>query len=280
MEQPHIVTNVYPWMTFYRRDNRDWNADVSAGLDEVLSTGVQGFEGMGDNPAQVQELGEQLTERGLEMRSLYVNSVLHDPNQAKTSIESVLAIAEVAHLHGCRILVTNPSPIRWGGPENKSDTELIEQAKNLDMLGQALGEMGIALAYHNHDVELRKGAREFHHMLNGTDPEWVKFCLDAHWVFRGCGDSEVALFDVVELYLERIVELHLRQSESGIWTEVFSMEGDIDYKRLFSRLDKAGLRPLLVLEQAVEKGSGTDHDAVSAHQQGVRALFDALEGLS
>ena len=27
-------------------------------------------------------------------------------------------------------------------------------------------------------------------LLTATDPELVRLCLDAHWVFRGCGDSE------------------------------------------------------------------------------------------
>ena len=85
----------------------------------------------------------------------------------------------------------------------------------------------MVLAYHNHDAEMREGAREFHHMLTGTDPANVKLCLDAHWIYRGSGNSQVALFDIVEIYVDRIVELHLRQSHDGIWSEVFG-EGDIN----------------------------------------------------
>ena len=32
----HIATNVYPWITFYRRDERDFNASLDAGLAEVI----------------------------------------------------------------------------------------------------------------------------------------------------------------------------------------------------------------------------------------------------
>jgi inosose dehydratase len=116
-------------------------------------------------------------------------------------------------------------------------------------------------------------------MLTATDPANVKFCLDAHWVFRGCGDSQVALFDAVEHYGSRIVELHLRQSRGGIWTEVFTGEGDIDYARLGAWLTRRGLKPHLVLEQAVEGGSPKTLDAVTAHRQGleqVRRLFGGL----
>jgi inosose dehydratase len=104
-------------------------------------------------------------------------------------------------------------------------------------------------------------------MLTATNPENVKLCLDAHWVFRGCGDSQVALFDSLEHYGSRIVELHLRQSSGGVWTEVFTGKGDIDYERLVGWLRKHGIKPHLVLEQAVENGSPHTMDAATAHKQ-------------
>jgi inosose dehydratase len=112
--------------------------------------------------------------------------------------------------------------------------------------------MGLVLSYHNHDIELRNAAREFHHMMVGTDPDFVTLCLDAHWVYRGSGNSSVALFDVLKLYGSRITELHLRQSKENIWTEVFS-EGDINYPKLAKYLLEIGIRPHIVLEQAAEK---------------------------
>jgi inosose dehydratase len=113
-------------------------------------------------------------------------------------------------------------------------------------------------------------------MLTATDPAHVKFCLDVHWVFRGCGDSQVAIFDVLEHYGERIVELHLRQSKDGVWTETFGAGGDIDYPRLAVWLRRHRIRPLLTLEQAVEAKSPRTTDAITAHRAGVRdvrALF-------
>jgi inosose dehydratase len=130
--------------------------------------------------------------------------------------------------------------------------------------------MGLVLAYHNHDAELRAGGREFHHMLTATKAEHVKFCLDAHWVYRGCQDSSVALFDVVEHYGDRIVELHLRQSTGGVWDETFG-KGDIDYARLATWLKARKLKPLLCLEQAVEAKSTNKLDAIKAHQQSLAA---------
>ena len=270
-----IATNVYPWMTFYRRAQRDWSADVDAGLGEVANAGLDGFEPIGDSTQQIQQLGPLLAKHNLKMRSIYVNSKLHDAAAAEQSIAKVLNIAEAAKALGTSMVVTNPSPIGWGGDEDKSDQQLRVQARNLDALGRQLRQRGMVLAYHNHDAELRQGAREFHHMLTATNEDNVKLCLDAHWIFRGCGDSEVAVFDVVEHYHSRIVELHLRQSSQGIWTEAFALQGDIDYQRLMDRLSTLGISPYLVLEQAVESKSPNTMTAMEAHRQGVRNLVGA-----
>lgn len=275
----HIATNTYPWGTFARREGKNFTANTDEALAAIASCGLTGYEPALTAVAAFDGLAARLQKHGLEMRSLYVNSVLHDPAQAEKSIADVLAIARRAGETGTKIIVTNPSPLKWGGTENKTDDQLRGQAQALDRLGAELRKLGIALAYHNHDVELRHGAREYHHMLTATDPQNVKFCLDAHWVYRGCGNSQVALFDTLEHYGSRIVELHLRQSIGGVWTEVFTADGDIDYARLAGWLEKKRMKPHLVLEQAVEKGSPQTLDGVAAHRQSLahaRRIFAAL----
>ncbi|PQO38710.1 xylose isomerase [Blastopirellula marina] len=262
-----IFTQQYPWGTFYRRSNRD-AGDLNALLAEVKSCGLVGYEPIAGSPQQMKAIADAAKQHDLKVESLYVNSTLHDPGQAAASIQSVLDIAATAkEACGTRIIVTNPSPIQWGGSQNKSDKQLRTQANALDLLGAQLRKQGQQLAYHNHDIELREGARELHHMLASTDPDNVKFCLDAHWIFRGCGNSEVAVFDVVRLYKDRIVELHLRQSHDGIWDEAFG-SGDIDYDQLAEMLLDLETPPLLVLEQAVEGKTPNTAGAVEAHTIG------------
>ncbi len=274
----HLATNQYPWFTFYRREGRDWNQSADTALGEVAQAGLNGFEPLVTSTEQLDQLIPLLAKHGLEMRSLYVNSVLHEPNAVEKSIETVLAIADRAKKAGTRIIVTNPSPIRWGGPENKSDRQLVIQAQSLDRLGALLRERGLVLSYHNHDIELRNAAREFHHMMLATGPENVSLCLDAHWIYRGSGNSSVALFDVVQLYGKRITELHLRQSIDGVWTETLC-DGDIDYRRLVDQLAALGIKPHLVVEQAVEKDSPNTLRAMEAHRrscQYARKVFAPL----
>jgi inosose dehydratase len=274
----HLACNQYPWTVFYARDNRDFNQELDKGLGEVATSRFDGYEPSVDNPQELGRLGPLLKKHGLEMRSLYVNSVLHEQDKARASIDSVLAIARKAKELGTTIIVTNPSPIRWGGPENKDDAQLRVQSAALEKLGRELKEIGLTLAYHNHDIELRNAAREFHHMMVGTDPAYVTFCLDAHWIYRGAGNSEVALFDVLKLYGSRITELHLRQSKNNIWTETFG-EGDIDYPALAKQLLDMGVRPHLVMEQAVETGTPKTMSTVEAFKkssQYAREVFAAF----
>jgi inosose dehydratase len=270
-----ISCNSYTWATFFWREGREWGADWDASFAEFKQSGFTAFEPGFVTPDDLRLMLPALQKHGLSVPSAYINSDLHKTGQGEASIQNALAIADLLRPLGTKILVTNPSPIRWGGPENKSDAELTEQAKNLDALGAALRQRGLTLAYHNHDIELRAGAREFHHMLQGTSPRNVKFCFDVHWAYRGCGDSQVALFDILKMYGSRVVELHLRQSVKGAWSETFGA-GDIDYQRLKRELDALRVRPLLVYEQCVEDATPKTLSAVEAHRlglAGVRAVW-------
>ena len=275
----HLACNQYPWLVFYQRENRNFNEELDKGLGELSASGMDGYEPLVNNPQEIDRLAPLLKKHGLEMRSLYVNSVLHERQKADQSIDSVLAIAEKAKTIGTKIIVTNPSPIQWGGSQNKDDSQLKVQAASMDRLGRQLKAMGLTLSYHNHDIELRNAAREFHHMMVGTDPAYVTLCLDAHWIYRGAGNSAVALFDILKLYGSRISELHLRQSKDNIWTEAFE-DGDINYRRLAKHLLDIDINPHIVLEQAVEKGTPKTMKTIEAFRRSsiyARRVFAKFE---
>lgn len=275
----HLSCNSYPWITFYGRTGKDWMGDPESCMREFASTGLQGYEPGVTSVDEIQTLAPLLKKYSIEMRSIYVSSTLHQPDTAQQSIDAALKIAEAAKALGTKIVVTNPSPIRWGAPEDKDDAALTVQATNLEKLGALLKAKGMTLAYHNHDIELRQGAREFHHMMASTDPKYVSFCLDVHWIYRGAGNSQVALMDVVRLYGKRITELHIRQSHDHIWSETFG-PGDIDYQRLVAGLVRLKVRPHLVLEQCVEDKSSNTTDVVTAHRQGLKYAMDLLAPLA
>ena len=272
-------TNEYPWLTFYKREGREWDASRRSCISDVRRSGFQALEPIVDSPEQLSRIAATTREEGVALPSIYVGSVLHDPARSEAEVARVIAIAKVARAAGTRIIVTNPSPIRWGADEHKTDQQLELQARNLETLGASLSALGVALAYHNHDIEMQRSAREFHHMMVGTDPRHVNLCLDAHWVFRGSGNSQVALFDIVKLYGRRIRELHLRQSRQSVWTERFQ-DGDIDYSRLAKELARFGVAPHVVMEQAVEAATPHTLGAVEAHKASfahAKQLFPHLD---
>ena len=271
----HVSCNLYTWYSYYNRVGKDFYADLNAGLAEVVASGLDGIEPSLTSTAQISEMARLLDLHGLEMRSVYVNSTLHEEEEAKKSIELVSAIAGRCKLLGTTIVVTNPNPIKWGSGQDKTDQQLQVQAAAIDKLGYAIRQRGMTLAYHTHDSEFRAGAREFHHMMQATDPQNVSFCLDVHWVYRGASNSNVALFDIIEMYGDRIAELHIRQSKDQVWTETFGA-GDIDYERVASVLKRSDFKPHLVLEQAVEEGTPRTMSALEAHrisQKEVRRIF-------
>lgn len=272
-----ISCNAYNWTTFYGRQNKKWGEDLDKCMADLSQTGIKAYEPGLESAEDVKKLAPFLKKYNLTMPSIYVNSVLHKAEEAEKSIRTVLAIADEVVKLGTKIVVTNPSPIKWGGPELKNDAELSVQAKSMEKLGVELKKKGLTLAYHTHDVELRAGAREFHHILQNTSPENVSFCFDIHWVYRGSMDSQLAVFDVLKMYGNRVVELHLRQSVDGVWSETFGT-GDIDYQRFANELKAMKLRPHLVIEQCVEAKTPNTMDGVAAHIKDLAMVKQIFRG--
>ena len=275
----HLACGEYPWTVFYKRENRDFRVALDVGLGLIAEAGFDGYEPLVEAPTELDRLGPLLEKHSLQMRSLYVNSYLHDANQAEQSIDLVLSIAEKARRLGTKLIVTNPQPIQWSGPENKNDAQLKVQAAALNRLGGELKRLDQTLTYHNHDMELREAARELHHMMLGTDPDLVTFCMDAHWIYRGAGNSSVALFDIQRLYGPRTTELHIRQSVDQVWTEVFG-DGDIDYAQLTEGFLKIKRSPHLVMEQAIEAGSPHTVSAFEAHRKSAKRARQVFQPLA
>lgn len=259
-----VSCNSYNWLTFYRRSGGVWGKNLDEDFMEFSKTGIKAYEPGLSGLEEARQLIPVLKKYGIAMPSVYVNSTLHQKDKAAESISAVLKIADELKSFGTKIIVTNPSPIKWGSNDLKTDAELETQAKSMEELGRQLKQRGMTLAYHTHEIELKAGAREFHHILLNTSPEFVSFCFDVHWIYRGSSNSQVAVFDVLKLYGKRVVELHLRQSKGEIWSETFG-EGDIDYARLAIELKKLNLRPHLVIEQCIEDKSPNTMNVVEAH---------------
>ena len=267
-----ISANEYNWVTFYNRAGKSWGEDWDACLAEFTQTKIPGFEPSIRDAAHLEELIPFLEKYQIKLPSVYVGSQMHEEDLAKKSMEVILEIAKKAKELGTKIIVTNHNPIQWGSGQLKNDKQLLCQSAYLEKMGKSLKGMGIKLAYHTHDVELQAGAREFHHVLQNTSPENLSFCMDVHWIYRGSGNSQVAVFDTLKMYGDRIVSFHLRQSQNGIWTETFQPQGDIDFVRFAEEVKKMGINAHLVIEQCLEEKTVQRTNVVDAHKISYSAI--------
>lgn len=272
-----LASNVYGWTQLAERQGRPFTPAWAMG--EAKAAGLTGWEHAFETADEVAAIAAAATAAGLRMPSAYVGGALHDPARAEGEIARMVGIVRRLAAAGTRTIITNPDPIRWGGPENKSDTELVVQGRMLQRLGEAVAALGGHLLYHSHAPEMRAGAREFHHMLLATDPAAVGLCLDVHWVWRGAERSQVALFDIVALYASRIGELHLRQSRDDVWTETVG-DGDIDYAALGRHLATCGIKAQLVLEHVYEDGTPATLGNVEAHRMSREYLAPRLADIA
>lgn len=250
-DKPRIHLQEYPWRTFMDRNGNDWLDDPVIALQKLVGSPFKSFEPIIDSYEYFEEIRSSIEWSSLDIGSVYLDAILHEEKEINQRIDQVMEMARFYAKLGTKVIVVNPSPISWDEPKDKTDNELDAQVEALDELGKALGELGMLLAYHNHDVEMRKDARELHRMMQKTNPEYVNYCLDCHWIYRGSGNSSSELFNIINQYADRIIEIHLRQSSGSIWTEFFT-DGDIDYDKVAKVLKSKNIKPRLVLEQAVE----------------------------
>jgi inosose dehydratase len=241
----HVAVNQFAVNNFYRRDNKNFLEQ----LDELKSAGADGLEPMVGTAGELENIGKRLKDHGLEFRSVYVGGNLHDAAVADKEIDRLQRVGEKAKELGAKIFIYNTAP-----KHDKNDNELILQSQNVNKLGSELAKLNINLALHYHTTELEFGGREFHHLLCGTEPKNLSLCLEQHWSFRACGHSQLALFDHLKLYANRITAVHLRQSTNKIWSETFG-DGDIDNAKLAAALKTLKTPPYFVLEQVAENGT-------------------------
>jgi len=258
-----IGAQEYPWFQHYQRKQLEPREHLDEILTAVRAAGLEAWEPGLPEAASVPVWRELLDKHGLKMPSVYLGGILHEGDAEKTIEETVVRAAAAKSL-GVLVIVCNPNPIAWGSPENKTDTQLRFQANLLEKLGRRLKAQGQTLAYHTHDPEMRCGAREFTHMMRAVDPEFMGFCFDVHWIYRGCGNSQVAVEDILGMYGHRIVSLHLRQSHGGIWTE-YLQPGDIDCSPVWRFLKHQRFDGPAIIETAFEEGTPSGLSLEKSH---------------
>lgn len=258
-----IATQVYPWAQYYEAKQQNWEDHLAEILDQVKEAGLNAWEQSIESKEQADRLAVLLKERELQLVSIYADGCLHEEDYRNT-VESIVAQGRWAKPLGVKYLICNPDPISTDPAIDKNDQQLATQASALQLLGDQLAIEGIQLSLHTHLPEFRQAAREVHHMLLNVSPDALGLCLDTHWIYRGSGNSNLALFDIIKLYGTRINTTHLRQSQNGIWAETFE-DGDIDHSRVFAMLKELSYTGPYTFELAHEEGTPQTMSPMKAH---------------
>jgi len=245
---PKLSVEIYIWIQHLASEKKT----LAEGVDEVLAS----FHGAGYRRVELNqdfftpELREKtlalLAKYDLAPETIYAGTTMHEAAAADKSVKEVMELARLLKPRGTRVIVTNPSP--KPAQARKTDEELDIQAKYVDQLAAELHQQGMKLALHHHTPELVDNAREWRHLLQHTNPRRVYCCVDVHWAYRG--GQEVMAF--IRETGQRLVELHLRNSQQGVWMEDFG-PGDIDYQKVADYLRGISFKGYLVVELAYEK---------------------------
>jgi len=196
-------------------------------LDEAATAGYKWIElgPYGYLPTDVEELGGELSRRGLGVIAGTLITVMHVPSQRSRALADAERVARLAAPLGARFVVgialSNGTP---DGPRKLDRHQWRELVKTSNEIGRMLrGSYDLTLTFHPHARGLVEYAAEVDRYLQDTDPEAVQLCLDTgHYEYRD-GNST----DLMRRYWTRIPYLHLKSVDARVLERV--EEEDLDF---------------------------------------------------
>ncbi len=233
-----------------RNEMKEGVPAVLTSLNEIGYDQVE-FAGYFDHsPAQIRQM---LDDAGLTSPSAHI------------SLEQMLDGGD-DHIEAAGIVGHEYLIVPW---MNESLRGSVESYKNvcgqLNDLGRKCKAGGVKLAYHNHafEFEALDGQIPFDVMLEECDPELVNFQLDLFWITDG-GQDPLAY---IAKYPGRFPLCHVKdRMADGSMVDVG--KGVIDFEKIFSMADTAGLKYFVV-----------EHDNPDDALASVRASYEYLSAL-
>lgn len=228
-------------------------ADFEGSLARVAEIGYREveFAGYFDHPAR--DVRRILHRHGLAAPAAHISLEDIRTRWART--------LDDAHTIGHRYLVC-----AWINDEDRSPDGYRRVAAEFNGAAEAARKAGIGFAYHNHSYEFvpLAGRLPYDILLDGSDPELVKFEMDLFWITRGGGDP----FAYFARYPGRFPLVHVKDFEAnGTMTDVG--KGVIDWKALFAKADLGGVKHYFM-----------EFDDPKAPFESVQASYEYLEKLS
>ncbi|MDQ0065410.1 sugar phosphate isomerase/epimerase family protein [Chryseobacterium lathyri] len=137
-------------------------------------------------------------------------------------------------------------------PEERTVENYKKLPELFEKCGEATQKAGIQFAYHNHDFEFEKMEDDksvYDFILENTSSELVKMELDLYWISKAGLDPMIYF----EKYPGRFPLWHVKDMKAGTkdFTEIGN--GTINFKKIFSAKEKAGLQYWFLEQDSSDK---------------------------
>lgn len=244
-------------------------SDLGATFEAVRSMGYGEVELpnlYGRDPAEIRAMADAA---GLPIASLHVPAVPFAPGDGLTFQAEPDEVARVADALGITYLVI-PFPVLPKGfavGEGESFPQAISRAfasqgldhwqataQRFNEIGEAMKDRGIAVAYHNHNLEFAPlgETTPWEVLLTQTNPELLGVQLDIGWVAQAGLDPVVQL----EALGPRVTSLHLKDvATDGAQSFYFGAtptevgSGRVDWPRILVAAEAAGVAHYFVEQE-------------------------------
>ena len=218
---------------------------AAAGYNEVEFAGY-----FGKSPAEVRAM---LDGNGLTAPSAHIGSM--DPDKWPQALDAARVI-------GHRYVV-----VPWIPEEQRTLDGFKQIAAHFNKAAEQARAAGLQFAYHNHDFEFvpTGGQLPYDILLTETDPKLVQMEMDLYWITKG-GQDPLKYF---ARWPGRFPMVHVKDSMGPPDQKMADVgAGKIDWKRIFSREDQAGIKHFFV-----------EHDQPADPFASIRASCEYLKKL-
>ena len=198
-----------------------WGRRVEEDLASIVKTVAEiGYEGIETSPRVLVKYGDWkklLKDYGLSLVALHIG--------VGNLKEAEDALKMLSEFNGFYLTFSG------AGGKTKTQEEYLESCRFLNEVGRLAKDYNVIVCYHNHDYEVVNNAWGLKIVIENTDPELVKLCVDTYWA--KCGGLEPV--DFIKTHLDRIAYLHLKDgTEEDIKHRKFRElgKGCIDFKKI------------------------------------------------
>jgi sugar phosphate isomerase/epimerase len=136
----------------------------------------------------------------------------------------------------------------WIDEANRTEDGYKKIIEDVNKAAEVTSQAGLRMGYHNHDFEFKKVGDNanfeklktgFELLLDGLDPKLVSIELDLYWVVRAGQDPE----QIFAKYPGRFEQWHVKDMDKAAPEKNADIgTGSIDFKKLFTFADQAGMK--------------------------------------